>query len=80
VVAPKYRGRGVGAGLLVAAEAAARQRGCRELRLEVRQDNAAAMALYESAGYRRIAKLPDYYEDGAAGWRYARPLASRRRP
>lgn len=80
VVAAKARGRGVGAGLLVAAEAAARRRGCRELRLEVRQDNAAAIALYEGAGYQRIAELPDYYEDGAAGWRYARRIASRRRP
>ncbi len=82
VVAAPARGRGVGARLLAAAEAAARRRGCRELRLEVRQDNAAAVALYEGAGFRRVADLPDYYEDGAAGWRYARPIASRaaRRP
>lgn len=80
VVAPKARGRGVGARLLVAAEAAARRRGCRELRLEVRQDNVAAIGLYEGAGYQRVAELPEYYEDGAAGWRYARSLESRRRP
>lgn len=83
VVASKARGRGLGARLLVAAEAAARRRGCREVRLEVRQDNTAAIALYEGAGYQRVAKLPDYYADGAAGWRYARPIASRatrRRP
>ena len=38
--------------------------------LEVRQDNPAANALYQSAGYRRLAALPAYYEDGAPGWRY----------
>ena len=83
VVAASARGRGVGARLLAAAEAAARQRGCGELRLEVRRDNAAAIRLYEGAGYRRVAELPHYYADGAAGWRYARPIASRtirRRP
>jgi ribosomal-protein-alanine acetyltransferase len=83
VVASKARGRGLGARLLVAAEAAARRHGCREVRLEVRQDNTAAIALYEGAGYQRVAKLPDYYADGAAGWRYARPIARRaprRRP
>mgnify|MGYP006197207747 CR=1 FL=1 len=44
----------------------------KRLRLEVRQDNAAANALYQAAGYRPLAALPGYYEDGAAGWRYGR--------
>lgn len=68
------RGRGVGKALLAAAEADARARGCRRLRLEVRRDNAAAAALYESRGYRRIAALEDYYDDGAAAWRYEKDL------
>lgn len=83
VVAPAARGRGLGLRLLRAAEAAARQRGCRELRLEVRADNAAALGLYAGAGYRRLARLPRYYEDGGDGWRHARrlgPPASNRRP
>ena len=53
---------------------AARRRGCGELRLEVRADNAAALGLYAGAGYRRLARLPRYYEDGGDGWRHARRL------
>ena len=73
--APAARGRGIGAGLLAAAEDAARARGCRALRLEVRVDNPAAMALYERAGYRRIGRYAGYYEDGADAWRYEKRLA-----
>lgn len=68
------RGRGIGKALLAAAEAGARERGCTRFRLEVRRDNAAAIALYETQGYRRIAALEDYYDDGAAAWRYEKIL------
>jgi ribosomal protein S18 acetylase RimI-like enzyme len=40
----------------------------------VRQDNPAAIALYESRGYARIGVRKAYYEDGADAWRYARAL------
>ena len=69
------RGRGIGARLLAAAEDAAREHGCRALRLEVRVDNAAAIALYERAGYCRIGRYLDYYEDGTDAWRYEKSLA-----
>lgn len=72
--APAARGRGIGARLLAAAEDAARARGCRTLRLEVRVDNDAAVALYERSGYRRIGGYAGYYEDGADAWRYEKPL------
>ena len=71
---PAARGRGVGATLLAGAERAARERGCRALRLEVRVDNAAAIALYERAGFRRIGRYVGYYEDGADAWRYEKTL------
>jgi ribosomal protein S18 acetylase RimI-like enzyme len=72
--APAARGQGLGARLLAAAEQAAQARGCRALRLEVRVDNAAAIALYERAGFRRIGRYEGYYEDGADAWRYEKTL------
>lgn len=71
-VDPAARGRGLGRRLLADAERQARRAGCLGLRLEVRRDNAAANALYASAGYGRRAALPGYYEDGGDGWRLQR--------
>lgn len=68
------RGQGVGSALLDAVEQLARRRRCRALRLEVRADNAGAIRLYERLGYRRLAALAKYYEDGADGWRYEKML------
>ena len=76
-VDPAARGTGLGAALLAAAERAARRRGARRLRLEVRQDNPAAIRLYETRGYRRVGARAAYYEDGADAWRYERALARR---
>lgn len=74
VIDPAARGRGFGARLLADAERQARRSGAQELRLEVRHDNAAAVALYEARGYRRVGEYPRYYQDGATAWRYARSL------
>ena len=71
-VDPAARGQGLGRRLLADAERQAAAAGRTGLRLEVRQDNRAACALYEAAGFRRLAALPAYYDDGAPGWRYAR--------
>ncbi len=71
---PESRGKGVGTALVEATEAAARQRRCTCLRLEVRTDNASAIKLYERLGYRWIGLLPNYYQDGADGWRYEKQL------
>lgn len=71
---PEARGQGVGAALLEAAAAAARRRGSRALRLEVRTDNAAAIGLYERHGFRRIGRYAQYYQDSADAWRYEKTL------
>ncbi len=71
---PETRGKGVGTALVEAVEAAARQRRCRVLRLEVRIDNHGAIRHYERLGYRRIGTLEQYYQDGVHGWRYEKLL------
>ena len=57
-----------------AAESYAARRGCRALRLEVRKDNSAAIALYQERGFRPFGEYPDYYEDGAAASRLEKRL------
>ena len=48
------------------------------LRLEVRDDNARAIALYEKNAYRCIGRVDGYYEDGMAARRYEKPLGDPR--
>lgn len=63
-VHPAYRRRGVGRRLLAECEA---QLGSPLIRLTVRVDNLAAIALYESSGYQRRETLNGYYAKGVAG-------------
>jgi ribosomal protein S18 acetylase RimI-like enzyme len=74
-VLPETRGQGLGERLLRAAEEQALADGCVTMRLEVRPDNAAAIALYERLGYRRFGVLPDYYEDHSEALRLERRIA-----
>ena len=74
-VAPEFRG--LGRELLAAAETAATRRGCRALRLEVRDDNPRAVNLYRRAAYRSIGEIPGYYSDGATALRFEKQLAMR---
>jgi [ribosomal protein S18]-alanine N-acetyltransferase len=64
-VAPAAQGRGVGARLLRELLAEAAGRGCTSMMLEVRADNAAAVALYERFGFERISVRRAYYQPGA---------------
>lgn len=74
VVAPAARGQGLGDRLVACAERAARTEGSHRLRLEVRCENVAARALYQRRGYRQVAALNHYYEDGADGLRLEKLL------
>ena len=73
-VDPRFGRRGVGRALMHGVEALAAKRGCVVLRLEVRQDNAAAIALYENHGYQAFGEYHDYYEDGASALRMEKRL------
>jgi len=63
-VAPQSQGHGLGRELLSALVAEAERRGCVQLFLEVRVDNAAAIGLYERAGFERQGRRRNYYGDG----------------
>jgi ribosomal-protein-alanine N-acetyltransferase len=64
-VVPAAQGRGIGARLLRALLGEAARRGCTSVMLEVRADNAAAVALYERFGFERISVRRGYYQPGS---------------
>lgn len=79
-VAAQARGQGLATALIHAAEQAAWSKHRAYIRLEVRKDNRAAIALYEHLGYRRFGEWVDYYDDHADAWRYEKPLSPELRP
>lgn len=64
-VGAAHRRTGVASALLDACVAAARAGGANRLLLEVRQDNAAALAFYAARGFVEVDRRPRYYRDGA---------------
>jgi ribosomal-protein-alanine acetyltransferase len=60
-VALAYRKRGIAQKLLQGIEKIFREKGLRAVHLEVREDNIAALRLYQKLGYKKIAKLENYY-------------------
>lgn len=73
-VAATAKGRGIGKALLHASEIEAFERDRIALRLEVREDNAPAISLYEASGYRPIGRYLDYYADHGNALRYEKTL------
>jgi ribosomal-protein-alanine N-acetyltransferase len=62
-VRPERRRRGIAAALLAAVREALHAAGARELYLEVRQSNQAAIALYGAHGFRPVGLRPHYYRN-----------------
>jgi len=56
---PDHRGRGVGRSLLEGFRAESEHRGYRTMRLSVRNENAAAIALYKACGWRPVLTVPN---------------------
>lgn len=76
----RARGRGVGKALLTEAEHLSWEREVSWMRAEIRKDNVASIALFESMGYRRFGEFEDYYDDEMDAWRYEKTLDARLRP
>ncbi len=76
VVSPDWRGHGVAASLLRAAEEAAAARGYEAMRLEVRDDNAPAINLYSSHGYQVVGHKRNYYQDQSAALQMRKRLVT----
>jgi ribosomal-protein-alanine N-acetyltransferase len=74
-VDPRSGRRGVGSALMRACEDYSAAHGCDLLRLEVRADNAPAIALYERLGFRQFGRYEAYYADGATALRFEKPIA-----
>ena len=60
-VARLVQRRGVGARLLAESTERARERGAREMFLEVRASNAAAIQMYSAAGFQAVGRRVRYY-------------------
>ena len=60
-VTPAYRRQGIAQKLLQETEAIFKDHGIKECRLEVREDNAAALNLYQKLGYQKTDTLRRYY-------------------
>jgi len=63
-VRPDARGRGIGRRLLRATLNALRVQGAAVVKLEVREGNAVARALYADEGFEPVRRVPRYYRDG----------------
>ncbi|HRD65138.1 MAG TPA: peptidase C39 family protein [Candidatus Competibacter sp.] len=73
-VRPECGRHGVGNRLLEEAERAALERDCVSMRLEIRRDNPASLALFRRHGYRQFEEVLDYYEDHMDALRFEKRL------
>jgi len=60
-ISPSHRRKGIAQRLLREIEDIFKEKGVTTLRLEVREDNIAALRLYRKLGYKKIARLKGYY-------------------
>jgi ribosomal-protein-alanine N-acetyltransferase len=65
-VAQEHWGEGIGSALLTELLAEARRRGCTEVFLEVRADNARAQELYRRYGFSQVGIRRGYYQPSGA--------------
>ncbi len=73
-ISPKYRRQKIGTNLLKKAVEAIKQRGIKEIFLEVRVTNSSAIDLYEKEGFTKTKVIPRYYRDGESAYVMAKKL------
>ncbi|MBA7494242.1 Acetyltransferase YpeA [subsurface metagenome] len=73
-VSPEHRRKGIGLQLLQEVERVFKNEGVEVCYLEAREDNVAALNLYQKHGYKMVRKLKNYY-GSAHGVRLVKPLA-----
>lgn len=73
-VRPELRGRGIGTGMLREFISRCFVAGMKTVCLEVRINNKRAIQFYNNQGFDIITMLPNYYEDGGAGYLMRRAL------
>ncbi len=73
-VSAAARGQGLGSQLVQQAEHYAVEAGRIIMRLEVREDNAPAIRLYQQLGYRQFGTYRDYYDDHGTALRFERRI------
>jgi ribosomal protein S18 acetylase RimI-like enzyme len=74
-VVPESRAHGIGSELLRRVEGSAHAEGAVEIRLHVDVENASAIRLYETNGYRNVGRAEHYYARGRAAKIYTKQLA-----
>jgi len=66
-ILPSMRGKGAANVLMASILRRLRVRGIPRIALTVKETNARARAFYEKYGFRRVRRVPRYYEDGEDG-------------
>ena len=72
-VDPRRRRDGLASALLTGVVELARADGAERVLVEVREDNAGALAFYAARGFTELARRPRYYRDGATAVVLERP-------
>lgn len=73
-VEPAARGTGAASALMDSTLRRLRRRGIARVHLMVMTTNRAARAFYEKYGFRKLRRVPRYYENGTDGLRMAKEL------
>lgn len=74
-VVEEHRNKGIGSGLILAAQAEMAKKSATECYLEVRVSNVQAISLYQRIGYKTTGRLDAYYRDGEGALVMAVPLS-----